>query len=431
MRYTILTAMLLVVLWCGINDAHSEVVDRIAAVVDDQIILYSEILAQVQMLAAQGAFEGRTEASIDSVKKDVLGRMIEDKLILILAQEDTTIKVTSAQIKDALDEHIREVRSRFPSEQSFQSQLADEGLTLKDLQQRYKDEVKNQLLKERLLQKEFEATNVNNQEVKDFFAAFRDSLPMRPASIKLAHILIRIKPGESTLEVKRAQAESLHVRLVAGEDFAELAKQYSDDPTGANGGDLGFIQHGDMVPEFEKVAFSLAPGQISGVVQTDFGFHIIKAEERDGERLHCRHILFSTIPSAEDTAAAMVRADSIYQRVQNGDDFELAAKESSDDTDSRVFGGELGWYALDEMSPEFKEAIGDSPAGSIISPTMSSEGLHIIKVLDRQPERPVSLELDWDNLKELARRDKANRKLQQLINEARSQHMVEVRDSSG
>ena len=430
MRKTILS-LLIFGLFIGVNITRSENIDRITAVVDDQIILYSEFLSQFQLLAAQGAYRGYTQAELTSARKDLLEQMVEDKLILIIAREDTTIAVTSSEIKEALEEHIRTVRSRFPSQESFLAQLVEEGLTLKDIRQRYRDEVKNQLLKERLLGKQLNSTTANNQEVKSFFEQFRDSLPLRPPSIKLAHILLYIKPGDITLEEKRAVTESLHVQILSGADFAQLAKEYSDDPTAANGGDLGFFKRGDMVPEFERAAYSLAPGQVSGVIQTAYGFHIIKCEERDGGRIRCRHILSSAIASAADSAAVMARADSIYERIVTGMQFEQAAKEYSEDEDSRIFGGELGWYAQEELSPEFKSAITDAEAGSIIPPSVSPSGIHIIKVIDRQPERNVSLELDRDDLKEMAKREKANRKLQEMIREARKIYHVDVRDISG
>ena len=430
MRKTILS-LLIFGLFIGVNITRSENIDRITAVVDDQIILYSEFLSQFQLLAAQGAYRGYTQAELTSARKDLLEKMVEDKLILIIAREDTTIAITSSEIKDALEEHIRTVRSRFPSQESFLAQLVEEGLTLKDIRQRYRDEVKNQLLKERLLGKQLNSTTANNQEVKSFFEQFRDSLPLRPPSIKLAHILLYIKPGDITLEEKRAVTESLHVQILSGADFAQLAKEYSDDPTAANGGDLGFFKRGDMVPEFERAAYSLAPGQVSGVIQTAYGFHIIKCEERDGGRIRCRHILSSAIASAADSAAVMARADSIYERIVTGMQFEQAAKEYSEDEDSRIFGGELGWYAQEELSPEFKSAITDAEAGSIIPPSVSPSGIHIIKVIDRQPERNVSLELDRDDLKEMAKREKANRKLQEMIREARKIYHVDVRDISG
>ncbi|PJA28709.1 MAG: hypothetical protein CO189_04185 [candidate division Zixibacteria bacterium CG_4_9_14_3_um_filter_46_8] len=408
----------------------AENIDRILAIVDSEIILNSEFTAQYQMMATQGAFKGLTQDETEKAKGDLLDQMINDKLILIIARGDTSIVVTSQEINEALEDHIKNVRSRFPSEESFINQLATEGLTVKDLRNRYKDEVKKQLLKDRLLKRQLNATNVNNQEVKDFFEIYGDSLPKRPASIKLAHILTYIKPGESTLQAKFALAESLHTRLLNGDDFAQLAKNYSDDPTGAKGGDLGYFGRGDMVPPFEREAFSLMPGQVSGVVKTDYGYHIIKCTDRDGERIRCSHILLATSPTSEDTVLAQAKAVSVYKVILNGAPFEQVAKEHSEDAESRIFGGELGWYAVDELTPEFKEAIGESEAGIIIAPTLSPSGFHILKVLDRQPERPVNLDLDWHELKELARRQKASDKLQEMIAKAHERYNVEVRKIS-
>ncbi len=413
---------------CFSMTVNSKTVDKIVAVVDSDIILYSEFISQYQLLASQRAFKEMSPTEIDSAKMEILNKMVDDKLLLALAREDTTISITKDEIDKALEKHIKDVRSKFPSEESFKQQLKAEGLTLKDLRIKYRDEVANQLLKDRFLNKELSQTTVNNQEVKDFYNTYKDSLPERPASVKLAHILISIKPGEETLNEKKRLADSLHTELLNGAEFSQLAKEYSDDPTATRGGDLGFFGRGDMVPEFEKAAYSLVSGQISKVVKTDFGYHIIKCTDRDGEQIRCSHILISTIPTSTDTSRAMAKADSIYQMAVSGTPFEELAKKYSDDEDSRVFGGELGWYAADELSSDFKKAVGDKKAGTIIPPIVSSSGIHIIKILDRQPKRPVNLKLDWDELKEMARRQKANDKLQEMIREARKTYFVQIRN---
>ncbi|MBD3169352.1 MAG: hypothetical protein GF307_07705 [candidate division Zixibacteria bacterium] len=411
--------------------SYGEVLDRIVAVVHDQIILQSELLSQFQLLSAQGAFKGYTSFEKQQAKEDLLKQMIEEKLILLIAQADTSISVSKAEIRDALERHIEAVKSRFPSEESFINQLAQEGLSLKDLRERYRDEVKNQLLKERLLNKQLSSTTVNNQEVKDFFEEYRDSLPERPASIKLAHILFYVHPSEYTLDTQRAKAESLLTRIKGGESFSDMAMVYSDDPTSRKGGDLGFFGRGDMVPEFERAAFSLSPGELSPVIKTDFGFHLIKCEEREGERIRCRHILFATRPSAADSTRVMAKADSVYALIQNGMSFEEAAKQFSEDTESNVFGGELGWYVQEEMNEEFKQAALNAEVGEVVPPLVSSSGIHILKILDKQPERPVSLELDWEDLQEFARREKANKQLEELIEQAWNRYHVDIREISG
>ncbi|MBD3233358.1 MAG: hypothetical protein GF315_06505 [candidate division Zixibacteria bacterium] len=408
--------------------AAAENIDRIIAVVDDEIILKSEVLSQFQIMAEQGAYSGLSENQIQEAQMDLLDKMIDDKLMLILAREDTSISVSPQEVNEALEEHIQRVRSRFPSEESFLSQLEEEGLTLRDLRNRYRDEVGKQLLKERLLNSHLRSTSVNNQEVRDFYNTYKDSLPVRPASIKLAHVLIEISPGEEALSTKRIIAEDVHQQLIAGADFSELAAAYSDDPTGKSGGDLGFFGRGDMVPEFEREAYSLTKGEISNVVRTSYGYHIIKCTDRDGEQIRCSHILFATQPSPADTARAMAKADSLYEVIAGGARFEDIAKEHSSDADSKVFGGELGWYAVGELSPDFKTAIGDKQEGTIIPPAMSESGIHILKVLERQPERPVDLKLDWDELKEMAKRQKANDKLMEQIESARQKYYVEVRE---
>jgi peptidyl-prolyl cis-trans isomerase SurA len=407
--------------------AAAELLDEPIAVVADRVILRSEWEAQVMLLALQSRKSVDDPVIRDSLGPAILEQMINDELILIQAERDTTLKVESSEIDQALAQHIQSLRDQFGTEEEFQRELASEGMTERDLRVRYRRDVRNQLLKQKLIQRKLNEVAVSNGEVREFFAKYQDSLPIQPAGIKLAHILIPVEVSPATEDSARMLVTSILEQVLNGLDFGEAAKQYSQDMTAQSGGDLGWFGRGDMVPAFEQAAMALAPGQVSGVVRTRYGLHLIKCEEKSGSRVHARHILIPMTPSLADSARVYQLADSIATVAKNGGDFCALAQEFSQDAESQKNCGELGWYPIDEMFPEFKEALTDAKSGDIVGPVSTNFGWHILRVLDRRESQPFTLADDWDAIKEMARREKTNEVVSEWISGIRKETYVDVR----
>jgi peptidyl-prolyl cis-trans isomerase SurA len=400
--------------------ANSETLDRVVAVVDDQVILLSELDAQIQIIAIQNKIAIPDSATLDSLRTDVLDKMIEDKVLLVKAESDTSIEVTNQEVGEALSRQVDMIKSQFPSEEAFRAQLRAEGLTLRELRDQYHDEVKNQLLKDKLIQKRLAQVKVSSGEVKSFYEANRDSLPEKPAGVKMAHILIGINPSQETRDSLYNFALLIRDKAVSGEDFETLAKTYSEDPSAQNGGDLGWFSRGEMVTEFEQAAFALQPGQISDVVETVFGFHIIKVTGKKGDRVKASHILIKLTPGEEDRAEKLRLADSLYQAIKDGADFAEVAKEYSDDESSASDGGELGWYASDELLPEFVTAVRDLDSGEVF-------GYHILRIEGKRAASPIDLNEDFKTLEEMTRRDKTAKQLKEWLDSISSEIYIEKR----
>ncbi len=397
------------------------------AVVGNQIILQSELKTQLALYATQSGIDLKDEQRQRQMETELLEQMINDNLLLIQAQKDTTIEVTSKEVENAVKEQMEKVRSQFSSEEAFGDQLKAEGLTENELKKRYREQIKKQMLIDRLVSKKLRKVSVTTKEVKEFYQAYKDSIPDQPESVKLSHILLEIKPSQSTLDYLKKKAETVLEEAKRGEDFASLASKYSDDPSGKSGGDLGFFEKGDMIEKFEKVAFALNPGEISDLVETEFGYHIIKVEEKKEDAVHARHILILVRSSKEDSIRVQDLADSLYHRLLNGEDFGELAKEYSADEESRKMGGELGWYPVDQMTPEFKEGVKDLKPGEISKPIPSQFGIHILKVWERRRQRKLALEDDWDMIKDMARRKKTNQEVQKWVEKMRQETYVEIR----
>lgn len=395
--------------------AYTEVLDRVVAVVDKQIILESELNAQVQMYAMQNKIDLSQAGVRDTLRTALLDRMIEDKVLLVEAERDTLVSITNKEVETALSNQIDRIKSQFQSEDAFLAQLRAEGLTLKELRSQYKDEVRNQLLKEKFIQNKLEQVKVSTGEVKRFYEANRDSLPMKPAGVRLAHILIGTQPSQATRDSLYRIAELIRDKAKAGEDFALLAKTYSQDPNAADGGDLKWFARGTMLPEFEEAAFALQPGQISDIVETQYGFHIIKCTGRKEDKIRASHILIPLTASDHDLRAKLALADSLVDLLKAGANFgDLARQYSTDETTAKD-GGELGWYGADDLLPGFKEALVGLEVGQVSYPISSDFGYHIVLLEERRESVPIDPKEDFDTLMEMAKREKTQRQLSDWI----------------
>ncbi|PWB68153.1 hypothetical protein C3F09_12220, partial [candidate division GN15 bacterium] len=298
--------------------AEQETIDRIVAIVGNDVILASELAEQVQMAAFQSGHRPQTQQELTQLRDQVLEQMISDRLFLIEAKKDTTITVRPEEVEQALDEQVSRVQERFNSEQEFQAALAREGLTVRDLRKRYRSDIENQLLRQRYIQRKLYKVSISKRETEEFYQKYQDSIPNQPEAVRLAHLQISITPSQRIDDSVKQLATALRKRIVDGADFASIAEQYSSMGAGANGGDLGWVTRDAVVPEFAKAAFNLNVGEISGVVRTQFGYHIIKCEDKQAERSHLRHVLLSVVPSAADTAAAYKLADSLLTVARGG-----------------------------------------------------------------------------------------------------------------
>ncbi|MBO7616532.1 MAG: peptidylprolyl isomerase [Bacteroidales bacterium] len=332
----IIIALMLLSLPMMAQNRQPQVVDKVVAVVGKNIILQSDIENQYVQYRLQGMVEGTGQ----EMRSRILEDLLLQKLMLNQAEMDS-ITVTDEDVEKQLDMRIHQFVARFGSQEKMEAQF---GKTMTEIKDEVRKAMKDQMLQEQVQSKIMENVVVTPQEVKDFFASIpKDSLPTISPEYEIVQIVKRPPISiDEKLEVKD-RLYQIRKRILDGESsFATMAVLYSEDPGSARqGGELGLTGRGVWVPEFENVAFNLRDGEISDVVESEHGFHIIQLIERRGDAVNCRHILLTAKVPVEALEKAQNELDSVAQLVRNGDmTFEEACKKFSDD-DSKSNGGYL------------------------------------------------------------------------------------------
>ena len=335
-KHWIIIALVFLALPVMAQNRQPQVVDKVVAVVGKNIILQSDIENQYIQYRMQGMAEGTGQ----EIRARILEDLLLQKLMLNQAEMDS-ITVTDEEVEKQLDMRIRQFIGRFGSQEKMEAQF---GKSMSEIKDEVRKAMKDQMLQEQVQAKIMENVVVTPQEVKDFFNEIpKDSLPTISPEYEIVQIVKRPPVSiDEKLQVKD-RLYQIRKRILEGESsFATMAVLYSEDPGSARqGGELGFAGRGVYATEFENVAFNLRDGEISDVVETEFGFHIIQLIERKGETINCRHILLTAKVPVEALEKAQIELDSIAQLIRNGDiTFEEACKKVSDD-DSKSNGGYL------------------------------------------------------------------------------------------
>lgn len=402
-------------------------IDGIAAVVGDEIILESEVDEELYLYQMRAG--GRVpESDVAALRTEILKEMVNETLLVAMARRDS-IALEEGEVDAELDRRIDAIRDQHGSQEAFDSALAAEGLTVDELRDAYRDDIERRLLAEKAVRQEVHSKiDVTWREVEDYYDEHAEEVARVPEAYEVAGILVAPKVTE---EAKREAIERMtrvRERLLAGDSFEELAREFSDDASAQKGGDLGTFGRGVMVPEFEEAAFSLEPGEVSGIVPTRFGFHIIQVlEKNDDETVHARHILARIAPGPDDEERARAVAESLRQLVIEGRDFAEVAREYSDDPKSREAGGDLGWFTPDELSPEIRGILVGLEPGQVGEVVRGDTGYYVIKLLAHEPQRIAPLDDVREDLREYLFNKRVGEGLAALIERLSSELYVDIR----
>ena len=389
--------------------------ERIAAIVNNNVILESDVDERFQQAAMRFNVDPRDTAATAKLRKSVLDQLIENQVVIAEGTK-LGITVSPAEVSAAVDREIGALRERLGGADAYQKALKQEGMTEADLRKRYEPDIRDQLIISRTVNREVQSkTTVTDAEIRTFFDTNQDSIGKRPEELRLAHILIAFEPDSVSAKRARVKADSLRALIAKGRSFEELAKQFSDDPSGARGGDLGEFGRGDMVPEFETVAFSLKLNEVSQPVRTRFGYHLIKVSSHQAktdsteETVHASHIMIGVKSTPADEERARKRALAIRDSLMQGADFAKMAKLYSKDSATKDSGGVLGGVPVNSLPDNLREVLTGLSLNEISVPVKRDAGYHIFKLLGRTPERDYKFEDIKDELRQMV----LNKKLEE------------------
>jgi peptidyl-prolyl cis-trans isomerase SurA len=403
-----------------------QVLDGTAAIVGDDVVLTSDINALVTQYAFQNKIDIAHQPSLyHQLGKKFLETLIDQKLLLIKAEEDT-IKVDDERVEQNLKQQMDYMIQQAGSEQKLEEYYSAPLFKIKkDLRK----EIENQMRIGVLRDKRFGSTKISRKEVENFYHQYEDSLPTHKATVSISHILMQVTPSKEAIAAAYQKTKDIRQRLLDGEDFATLAKKYSEDPGSAsNGGDLGFVSRGTLVKEFEEAAFSLKKDEISDIVQSQFGFHIIQLLERQGERIHVRHILIQLKPTTEDEQRVVNRLKEIRQKILDGDStFEEMALKYSSDPNVEKDHGNLGQFEQGSFQIKgFEDAVQGLKPGEISEPFRTEYGYHIVRLDGQTEARPLSLKNDWEQIEQWALQHKQENEFKAWLAQLRKEIPVVV-----
>lgn len=378
-----------------------EVLDKIVAVVDNEIILQSELDFQATMYASQRGADPNSPA----LKKEILNSLIDEKLVYAQAQLDS-IQVSEAEVSQRIDYQINVLQQQYGSVQNIEKLY---GMNIDRIKRELRDDVRKNLMVQRLREKNFSTLEATRREVEEFYETYKDSIGTIPEKLKIYHIYINPKTNSRLKAKYRDFAQAILDSIKAGADFESMAKKYSEDPGSAQfGGDLGFVKRGVFYPEFESVAFAMKEGEISNVVESPVGFHIIQLLERRGESIHTRHILIKIKADESADLQAIEFLNDLRDSVVNGNgSFQQFAKKYSEDKETAPFGGELGTFYINQLDKHLLDVVSKLKTGEISYPRrieygQGTYGYHIVYLESRMPQHPANLKEDYTEIKKLS-----------------------------
>lgn len=403
-------------------------IDGIAAIVEDHVVLKSDLIQMVNMAAIQNKIDPRTNPdAFIQLQNSVIQSMVDQKIMLEMAELDSIV-VDEKEVNQALDQQIQMLVAQAGSESRAEDAL---GQPIKDFRREFWYDMKDRMISERYQQQLLSAIVVTRSEVKEFYKTYKDSLPVLPMMARVRHLQIPIKPGAAAKEKTKYFLSELKSKIVDGSSsFSDVAKAHSLDPSKNNGGELGWVKRGSLVKNFETAAFTIELGKISDPIETEFGYHILETLEKQGDKIRVRHVLMSPEITKDDNERAYNLAFAIRDSATTLDEFKNLVKKHSSDKTTTDIGGDLGW--IDPTSyavPEIGQAIKYIELGSCSPPINSSIGFHLLWVGGLKKGGRPNLQDHWADVESMALNKKKMDWYQEWISGAREKFHIQITSS--
>jgi peptidyl-prolyl cis-trans isomerase SurA len=344
-------------------------VDRVVAVVGDQVILWSDVMNSINQQRASGLQLPPDSAGQAILAKDALTALVDEE-ILVQKAHLLKVEVTPDEVNRSVDDQVKRVRGQFQTEDEYRTEIRNAGFGTPE---EYRRTLYEQFYRRALQQRVFEelkktavGRNVSDAEINEAFQKNKSALQAAPATVTFRQVVVAPKASLEARKKAKAKADTILAEIKKGGDFELIAKRESmDQGSKAQGGDLGWNRRGAMVPEFERMMFQLQPGQISPVIETAFGFHIIKVDRVQAAEVKARHILISPVIDSADVAAAKKEAELVATQLRAGAAFDSVVAKHHDPAEEK---GILQPFVRDSLPASYGTALAGKKPGDVVDP---------------------------------------------------------------
>ena len=399
--------------------------DRVVAVVNDEALTQFEIDEQKKSVLAQMKSQNVTPPAADVLDKQLLDRLITERAITQFAKENG-VKVDDTQVERAI---LRIAQDNKLSPDEFRAALKKEGIEY----EKYREDIRKEIVIQRLRDREVDSRiTVSDSEVESFIAS-QNTQAGSDVEYRISHILVVVpeRASPEQIDAKRRRAEEALKQVRDGTDFAQVAAGFSDAPDALQGGALGWRTAARLPTVFVESVKVMKPGDVSMVLRSATGFHVIKLQETRSrnaptvvEQTHARHILIK-VNEVTSESEAKARIDRIHDRLETGAKFEDQAKLNSEDGTASK-GGDLGWVSPGDTVPDFEAAMNKLKLGEVSGAVRTQFGWHLIQVQERRTQ-DITAERKRDQARMALRQRKSDEAFQDWLRQMRDRAYVEIK----
>jgi len=412
------------------QDRNPELVDRILVIVDEEVILQSDLEREISLyyLEARNTNHEIAEGAA-TIRQEVLDRLVESKLIIAAARLEQ-IEISDEAVEREVQGNIDQLVRYYGSADALEQELQRNSMNLADYRKRSRGQLRDQHYMRAVLNRFIRPkVEVRENEVDAWYLDHLDEVPASPDSLILADILIPVEPEEAVQRMVQRKLGLALQMLGEGASFADVAKAHSDGPMASRGGRIGKLKRGDMYSQtLEDAVFSMTAGQTSPPIVSERGVHIMHVDAAAEDSRDVSQIFFPLEITEQDVERARVKAQSIFDRLTAGEAFGAVAVSESADPVSAANGGDLGTFALPDLSPTVQEALQDIGPGGITEPFLTPAGFYIFLVREREYGHQLSLEEVRPQVRQAVESEKLEAELKIYVAGLRKRFVVDLKE---
>ncbi|MBT3575812.1 MAG: hypothetical protein HN995_06880 [Candidatus Marinimicrobia bacterium] len=423
MRHFVLALTMLFTL----NASGQQLIDGVAAIVGEKAILYSEVDQVTQLFAMQAKLPSYSSPEvIQQLRVRALDELLNQQVLLEYARQET-IEVEDRSVQMQLDQSLQNIEMQYGSLRKAAEAFGVDHYKIKSY---YEDQIRTNLLVEQVKMELFSGIKVSRREVEDFYKTWQDSFPAKNPQVDFSILSVTVEMSADKMEQLRSQLLSIKSDIETGLiSFEDAATQHSKDPgSAANGGSLGLVGRGVFVKPFEEAAFSLEVGQMSGIVETQFGLHLLRLDDKQGEQVNISHILL--MPVADDTDKQFtsdklsgIRDDILAERTTLAEQVEIYA--TDDYMKSRK--GQMGMTDISLLPEDIHDLLLNVPLENLSMPVYSSDQFHLIIVHRRLAGGKVNLTDHWFDVENMSLEYKKRDRYQSWVDDQRNRMYIQIK----